>query len=405
MARGEASVCLACGKKFDKKDYAIQCTICSLWVHKTCAGISDELFAMIDLQHKETGTAYWACRACTVYAKGMTTRMREVEKQLEKVQTACNDNAGGLKNVREVVDKLADKVECQNKKIEAAATVNVSEVYEEIRDREARRANVVMYGMGEAPDEMTGFARWDWDMQSCRNLFEALGLDIQQQNVKFCRRVGDTETRPRPLVVGFYEEKDKIRVQRCDTRNTTFSNVEIGPDQTKKQKQEELEMKAEAVRRNRELGDTDRAKNLAWLVVGPRGEKRLVKKYVSLEAERGEAGSRGGWRGGPRGRRSYQPTRGGPRGRGWPVRGGGMTTAIPAENRGTGANTTPLGGDGMEEMEYVEEEGEVGEENGATSAPGPVRGRGRGRPTRLMSQKRKEMEESQDKEAEPPAKH
>lgn len=59
----------------------------------------------------------------------------------------------------------------------------------------------------------------------------------------------------------------------------------------------------------------------------------------------------------------------------------------------------------MEEMEYVEEEGKVGEENGALSALSPVRGRGRGRPTRLMSQKRKEMEESQDKEAEPPAKH
>jgi hypothetical protein len=74
--------------------------------------------------------------------------------------------------------------------------------------------------------------------------------------------------------------------------------VDIGPDLTKKQRQEEANMKAEAVRRNMRMEDEDRSKNLAWQVVGPRGEKRLVKVYVDMEKER-QSGARG--RAAPRG--------------------------------------------------------------------------------------------------------
>jgi N-acetylneuraminic acid mutarotase len=80
------------------------------------------------------------------------------------------------------------------------------------------------------------------------------------------------------MIVGFHEERDRNAVLRSDTRNTNFKDVEIGPDQTKKQKQEEMDMKAEAVKRNREMPSEDRSKNLAWLVVGPRGDKRLIKR-------------------------------------------------------------------------------------------------------------------------------
>jgi len=98
--------------------------------------------------------------------------------------------------------------------------------------------------------------------------------------------------------------------------------VDIGPDLTKKQRQEEANMKAEAVRRNMRMEDEDRSKNLAWQVVGPRGEKRLVKVYVDMEKER-QSGARG--RPAPRG----SSIRGGRGGRTPPV--------------ASGANNLPLG--------------------------------------------------------------
>ena len=179
----EASTCLACSKKFSKSVYLVQCTVWGLWIHKTCPNLTDEMFKFLDDQFKLTGTAYWACRACTQYAKNISHKMREVETQLDQVRVACHNNESGLKQVQEEVIKLAGVVEAQGKKVEearaAAATAGNSSVFEELRERESKRCNVIMHGMGEAPPDHVGWARWDWDMQSCENLFKELKLPIK----------------------------------------------------------------------------------------------------------------------------------------------------------------------------------------------------------------------------------
>jgi len=218
--------------------------------------MSDEIFNFINLQHKQTGTTYWACRPCTAYAQGMNHRVKQLEEEMEEMRTACDKNDSGLQKLQQDVGKLAEEVKQQAKKVEETAktTASGSSIFEELRERESRRLNVVMYGIGEAPADMTGRERWDWDLQSCGNLFSDLSLGLQRDCIKFCRRVGEVGPQPRPMVVGFYEEGTKVKVLRCDTRGTAFSNVEIGHDLTKQQKQEELDMKNEAVKRNREKG-------------------------------------------------------------------------------------------------------------------------------------------------------
>ena len=57
-----------------------------------------------------------------------------------------------------------------------------------------------------------------------------------------------------------------------------FACVTIVPDMTKSQRKGELRLREEAERRNHEdLSEEDREKNLKWIVVGSRGEKRLIK--------------------------------------------------------------------------------------------------------------------------------
>ena len=382
MARGETAVCLGCSKKFKQSEYSLQCTICGLWIHKTCSGITDELYSLIDLQLQQTGRTYWACRPCTVYSQGLTHRMKEIENQLSEVKATCSKNEEGLQKVQAEVSKLAEKVNRQEKRVEEVAAVSGQDVFEELREREARKLNVVMYGMGEAPADRAGFERWDWDMMSCKNLFTALKLDVKTEGVKFCRQVGEPGGPPRPMIVGFHEERDRNAVLRSDTRNTNFKDVEIGPDQTKKQKQEEMDMKAEAVKRNREMPSEDRSKNLAWLVVGPRGDKRLIKRYVCLEMERrtGGRGVRGQARSsrGTTGRESY---------------------------RMSGSNLTPLGNREEEACE-MEEEDERDEEVIPLGSQAQGRGRGRQPPaTRSGQSKRKGVEADLGREVEPPAKY
>jgi hypothetical protein len=60
--------------------------------------------------------------------------------------------------------------------------------------------------------------------------------------------------------------------------NTRYKNVNIAPDMTKRQREEEKELKKTAEERNRNLPETDLAKNLHWTVVGARGERRIEKR-------------------------------------------------------------------------------------------------------------------------------
>ena len=252
--------------------------------------MTDDMFKFIDEQFKSTGVAYWACKACTQYAKMMNHKMREIEAELERVKESCQNNQGELKKVQNEVEKLAEKVSTQTKRVEevaaTAASAGSASVFEEIRERESKRTNVIIHGMGEAPPDQVGRARWDWDMKSCENLFKALHLPMGVEAIRFVRRVGEATGRPRPLVVGLHEERDKTRLLRADTRKTCFCDVDVVPDLTKAQRQEEEEMRAEMVRRNKQMPAEDREKNLAWMVVGPRGARRLVKKYINEEEER-----------------------------------------------------------------------------------------------------------------------
>jgi flagellar biosynthesis GTPase FlhF len=319
--------------------------VCALWIHKTCAGISDEIFNFLDTQQKETGTAYWACRACTAYAKGINHRMREIEGDLEKVKKSCDKNEEEIKKVEREVEKMAEKVDRQVKLVEKAAENTDSSVYEELRERETRRLNVVMYGMGEAEESVTGKGRWEWDIKSCLNLFGALKIDLTENSIKFCRRVGERGASARPLVVGFHEDRDRARLLRADTRGTAFEEVEVCPDLTKRQRQEELGLQEEAIRRNMNLGEDDRSKNLVWAVVGRKGDKRLVKRFAEREVERMRmARGRG------------QAPRGSGRGPTGPVRGRGLEAGHNRPERGHGNGAAAVAGARPRGRESEEEE-------------------------------------------------
>ena len=138
-----------------------------------------------------------------------------------------------------------------------------------------------------------------------------------------CRRIGEAGEEPRPLVVIMRTEelKRSILEKARNLRDTVYQEVGIVPDLTLKQRREEQNMAEEVEKKNeQELTDEDRAKNLHWLLVGPRGAKKIIKGVPrEYQERRGPGGSRGGT---------------GYRGRGRPRTRGG---------RATGANVAALG--------------------------------------------------------------
>ncbi len=166
-------------------------------------------------------------------------------------------------------------------------------MFEELRAREAIRRNLVVYGLEEPDQTVTeGKDRMEADKNECENIFTTIGSKARRTDIRFCRGLGERGEDARPLLLGMTSETVKCEIldRAKELQNTEYQHIGIGPDQTKKHKQAEIKLTEEANRMNREeLTEQDKAKNLKWVVIGPRGEKRVVKML-----DREKEGARGG---------------------------------------------------------------------------------------------------------------
>ena len=72
-----------------------------------------------------------------------------------------------------------------------------------------------------------------------------------------------------------------------------FACVTIVPDLTKTQRKGEMRLREEAERRNQDLTEEERERNLKWIVAGSRGEKRIIKG-TERDKNSGQGGGSGG---------------------------------------------------------------------------------------------------------------
>jgi len=301
MAPKQKELWLACGKAFGK-DYAIQCVICGLWIHlKPCSGMTDEFFKYLEEQIKATGSAYWACRPCLSYSQAITQKVKVIEKDIETLKGDVKDNKAGVRNVENTIEEMRRQMEKDKKELEQKIDDCRLEMREEWREREIRRKNLVFHRIEEPSDSIViGEERRKHDMEQLKMVFQTIGLAGMEDDVKACRRLGEKGDNDRPIIVVLKSEdsKRKILEEARKLKDTDFADVGIVPDLTSEQRREEAEMMEETERRNQTMrSEDDVAKNLKWMVVGPRGERRLIKG-----SERG----RGNLRGATRGTRGHQ---------------------------------------------------------------------------------------------------
>jgi hypothetical protein len=256
----------------------------------------------------------------------MNHRLKQVEERVEKISQTVESNSAAIREMDKKVDQVREDLDKKEDRVEEVVRDQQREMYDELRQRELRKKNVIFHGILELQKENSTYKeRTDWDRASIGNILRELKVDIKEEAVKFCKRIGEIGTAPRPLLTGFHMENDKLNLLRVakNLEDTCFSDVNVAPDLTKKQRDEEAELKKEAERRNKNLTESDVSKNLHWAVVGPRGERRLTKE--KKDTERITTGRR--------------MTRGGPRdGRGGLTRGGATGRRIL-----TGANSVARG--------------------------------------------------------------
>ena len=202
-------------------------------------------------------------------------------------------NKQRIEEVSKVAEGTRKEVRDQGRLLEEMEARLERKMALELREREARRLNLIMHGVPEQRDSITNNSkRMDRDKADCEKVFRAMGARTKAADLRFCRRIGEKGQNPRPIVFGVELEADRKHILNLakELRNTNFECVTIVPDLTRGQRKDEQELREEADRLNEQLTTEDRNKNLKWIVVGRRGEKRLIKgterEYLGGREER-----------------------------------------------------------------------------------------------------------------------
>ena len=334
--------CIYCGKNC--KGGSIQCTICTLWCHRQCMGLSKEAIKGIELQAKEVGVAYWACRACMNFNKKVNHQLRVTEQRQDETDKKVAENTAQIEVVRKIAEEARKEARAQVEKMAQLEEKVERTVDDELREREARRLNLVIHGVPEVSDTVVNNReRMERDKKEVERLMIQIKVNTRAQDIRFCRRIGERGRVPRPIVIGLHTEGERAAIlnKARDLMGSIYEEVSIVPDLTQNQRRGEQRLRDEAGKRNEQLTEEDRRKNLKWIVVGRRGEKRLIKgvereNQTGREDRRtnsGHGGNRGIERENQTGREERRTNGGHGENRGWgqdrqgggqPSRGGGQ---------------------------------------------------------------------------------
>jgi hypothetical protein len=269
--------CVSCGKNVTGA--SVQCTICTMWCHKACTNLSNDVFKGLEAQAREVGVAYWACRACLTFAHKVNKQLEmaelrhnEVEVKVEQVAVKTDSNELRINKLEEELSRMRMTMEAERQEM------NIF-LCDELREREVRKNNLIIHGVLEANEATHNRDRLERDKAICGEMFQIMNVRLRPEDLRFCRRIGQRGQDPRPIIIGLRgeEERKQILDKSGYLRGTQFDAVTIGPDQTKMQRKGEERLQQEAESRNRQLTTEDLENNLRWLVVGRKGEKRLIK--------------------------------------------------------------------------------------------------------------------------------
>lgn len=295
--------CLCCSENCKKSQAAVRCVMCALWAHKTCLKMTDAVFKNLDQQFKETGTAYWVCRPCQSFAQRIQNQFTENNKRHEATERKVEENTKGIGDNKKEINDLRNELRKLAEKVDKNKEAGNNAVYDEMQERESRRANIVLHNIDEIPENVRGnSARVEKDKERCEQVFEVMRARTRKEDIRFCRRLGEPGDNQRPIVIGLETEEEKRHIlsKAKNLQGTKFNHITVVQDLTKVQREKEDKLRNQAKEKNRELSEEDLINNMKWLVVGRRGERRIIKGIDRREEYYEENNEYGGARGGQR---------------------------------------------------------------------------------------------------------
>ena len=193
------------------------------------------------------------------------SQMRDVHKRQDETEAKGAKNSDKIEEVRQATEELKRELREQVLRTEGLQERMEAVMDAELREREARRLNLVIHGLHEPDDNIKyNRERMEQDKIECERLFIAMKARTRYQAMRFCRRIGERGEDPRPIVIGVHTEEEKRHLleKSKELLYTQYENVTVVPDMTKSQRKGEQQLRDEAAKRNEQLTEEDKSKNL-----------------------------------------------------------------------------------------------------------------------------------------------
>ena len=315
--------CGDCGKSVTDTDAGVLCEICDIWHHIKCENV-DELMYKALMQFK---ALHWYCEKCSLGAEKLMTlmvkmegRMQKLEDEQENVKTALTDEMKQLETkINDLVDEVKEnlrrvevRVEVMEKKqkeqdgqTKPAASwseivkgevenklgkmhdevtrvqqsvVEAKKAADEMKDRENRQNNIVIYNM---PEQRTD-DKVEWytnERKQCMELLNnILKVGIEEEGIIKIIRLGKKDSSQcRPQLVQFRSKMQKNvameNLSKLKTAKAPYNKVVVQPDLTRAEREECKQL----VQLARKQTDEDGSGEWCFKVRGPPGQLAIVK--------------------------------------------------------------------------------------------------------------------------------
>ena len=268
-----------------------------MWFHHKCVvGMTPAFVESSDAMMRLEGRSAFLCVSCRKMAEKINGTFREMTNQIGDLKEELRLEREERKKLEERVrvmeggaEKVKEKVVDMEKEIESGMERTKKEVTEaletEKREIEEKVTNIIIHGLKESEKE-NGEERKEEDKEKVEEMLQAMGTEVEGE-VQVKWRLGkkpEDASKARPLVVKFAskEEKEKVLENgRKLKRKADWATVFVAQDLTYRQREEgrkeETKLKEEVAKKNEEeKNDEDREGE--WIVVGPRGRRRIVRK-------------------------------------------------------------------------------------------------------------------------------
>ena len=265
--------CGGCRKLVRTTQSGLQCSLCKLWYHAKCADASETLVNFLKSEEGQKASIHWYCRACEQGSQKLFEQMVVVDRRLTAVENQLCEIKGSMKSlsqsqqdsssvVIEKVEEIKNAVASVNERLDGleGGKMNsggqgeqdlnrvgtgtrsnelITEVANELRERERRALNVVF--AGEVTREKVDLFVQAVGVEAPNNVVE---IKTQQKNMLY--------------IVFMKTEREKWSlISKARTISQTkdgLQNIYVNPDLTKTERNNQYLLRPE-VRARRQHGE------------------------------------------------------------------------------------------------------------------------------------------------------